>query len=79
MMSDKTADDIQVGGQHYKSLGIQPWEVMEAVLSYEEFVGYLKGNIIKYGMRQGLKGSDDAQKAEHYRQKLQEVKYGSEF
>jgi hypothetical protein len=79
MMSDETADDIQVGGQHYKSLGIQPWEVMEAVLSYEEFVGYLKGNIIKYGMRQGLKGSDDAQKAEHYRQKLQEVKYGSEF
>jgi hypothetical protein len=79
MMNDEKADDIQVGGQHYKSLGIQPWEVMEAVLSCDEFVGYLKGNIIKYGMRQGLKGSDDAQKAEHYRQKLREFKYGSKF
>lgn len=77
--TEHTADDLQVGGQHYKNMGIQPWEVMEAVLSHEEFVGYLKGNIIKYGMRQGLKGSDDAQKAEHYRRKLQEVTYGIAF
>ena len=79
MMNDEKADDIQVGGQHYTSMGMQPWEVMAAVLSHEEFVGYLKGNIIKYSMRQGLKGSDDTEKAEHYRLKLQEVKYGTEF
>jgi len=48
--------------------------VMEAVLTKEEFVGYLKGNIIKYAMRQGKKdGSDDAGKARHYKQKLNEV------
>ena len=68
-----TADDLQVGGQHYKDMGIQPWAVMEAVLTREEWIGYLKGNVIKYGMRQGKKDSDDANKARHYALKLQEV------
>lgn len=68
-----TADDLQVGGQHYKDMGIQPWAVMEAVLTPEEWRGYLKGNVIKYGMRQGKKDSDDANKARHYALKLAEV------
>ena len=42
------ANDKQIGGSHYKELGVQPWSVMEAILSREEFVGFLKGNIIKY-------------------------------
>lgn len=69
-----TANDIQVGGQHYKTMPIQPWEVMEAVLSREEFIGFLRGNVIKYSMRAGRKeGSDDANKARHYMMKLREV------
>ena len=69
-----TADDIQVSGNHYKDMPIQPWHVMESVLTHEEFVGFLKGNIIKYAMRQGKKeGSDDAGKALHYKYKLEEV------
>jgi len=69
-----SADDIQIGGTHYKDMPVQPWDVMEAVLTYEEFIGFLKGNIIKYSMRQGKKeSSDDAQKAMHYMQKLNEV------
>ena len=71
-----SADDLQVGGQHYKDMGIQPWAVMEAVLTHEEWVGYLKGNVIKYGMRQGKKDSDDAGKARHYKMKLEEVTRG---
>ena len=66
------ADDLQVSGNHYKDMGIQPWAVMQAVLTREEWIGYLKGNVIKYGMRQGKKGSDDAEKAKHYAQKLLE-------
>ena len=67
-------NDIQVGGSHYKDMPVQPWDVMEAVLTKEEFVGYLKGNVIKYSMRAGRKeGSDDAGKAMHYKYKLQEV------
>jgi hypothetical protein len=70
-----TADKVQVGGSHYKDMGMQPWAVMEAVLTHEEFVGYLKGNVIKYGMRQGKKpGTDDTNKAQHYLMKLKEVR-----
>jgi|TARA_R110002126_G_scaffold125910_1_gene268133 hypothetical protein len=68
------ADETQVGGSHYKDMPVQPWTVMQAVLTPEEFQGFLKGNIIKYSMRQGKKEeSDDAGKLAHYIQKLQEV------
>jgi hypothetical protein len=68
------ADDIQVSGTHYKDMGMQPWAVMEAVLTPEEFRGFLKGNVIKYAMRQGKKAdSDDTNKAKHYAMKLNEV------
>jgi hypothetical protein len=67
------ADDIQVSGNHYKDMAVQPWAVMEAVLTTEEFRGFLRGNVIKYAMRQGKKqDSDDAGKAKHYIQKLKE-------
>lgn len=68
------ANETQVGGTHYKDMDIQPWEVMQLVLTHDEFVGYLKGNIIKYSLRQGKKDSDDAGKAKHYMQKLEEIR-----
>jgi len=69
------ADDLQIGGSHYKDMALTPWEVMEAVLTHEEFVGFLKGNVIKYAMRQGRKigADDDADKAKHYLAKLDEI------
>lgn len=71
------ADAIQVGGSHYKDMPIQPWTVMQQVLTRDEFVGFLKGNIIRYSMRAGHKqGTDDVAKAEHYAQKLREVQGG---
>jgi len=74
------ADDLQVSGNHYKDMPVQPWAVMQAVLTHDEFLGFLKGNIIKYSMRAGRKnGSDDAGKAKHYMQKLdEELAYGSD-
>ena len=72
-----TADDIQVSGNHYKDMPIQPWHVMESVLTRDEFIGFLKGNVIKYSLRAGRKeGSDDAGKARHYIHKLSEVTNG---
>lgn len=69
-----TADARQVGGSHYRDMQMQPWDVMQAVLTPEEFRGFLKGNVIKYAMRQGKKdGTDDAGKAQHYAQKLAEI------
>ena len=71
------ADDLQVGGTHYKQMPIEPWEVMDAVLTTEEFIGFLKGNVIKYSLRAGRKqDSDDASKARHYMLKLREVQDG---
>ena len=73
-LNGTSADDIQVSGNHYKDMPIQPWALMKAVLTPDEFRGFLKGNIIKYSMRAGRKdGSDDAGKARHYMQKLKEV------
>ena len=69
------ADARQVGGAHYKHMPMQPWDVMQSILTREEFIGFLKGNIVKYSMRSGQKvgATDDADKAKHYAQKLKEV------
>ena len=62
---------------HYKDMPIQPWDVMDAILTTEEFIGFLKGNVIKYSLRAGRKqDSDDANKARHYMLKLREVQDG---
>jgi hypothetical protein len=69
-----TPDDRQVGGTHYKDMPVQPWELMETILTPEEFIGFLKGTLIKYAMRAGKKsGSDDVSKYEHCKAKLDEV------
>jgi hypothetical protein len=72
-----SANDNQVGGEHYKNMQIQPWEVMQSVLTKAEFIGFLKGNIIKYSLRTGKKigANDDEHKALHYMQKLREVEH----
>jgi hypothetical protein len=68
------ADDLQVGGDHYKNMGIQPWKAMESWMSPEEFRGFLKGNSIKYLARCNAKGGvEDVKKARHYIDKLVEV------
>lgn len=57
----------------YTTLDIEPWDIMQADFTREEFIGFLKGNIIKYCLRK--KGSDlqDFEKIEHYARKLQEI------
>ena len=39
---------MTTNSKHYEELNIQPWEIMERNFTTEEFVAYLKGNIIKY-------------------------------
>lgn len=68
-----SAEREQVDGRHYLEMTVQPWDVMQAILTPEEFLGFLKGNIIKYSMRQGRKDSDDAGKCQHYIRKLVEM------
>lgn len=65
---------------HYAAMaGLEPIELMQLVLSREEFIGFLKGNIIKYTMRAGHKQGEAAEKdiakAKRYKQWLMEMLY----
>ena len=69
-----TADDMQVGGDHYMDKSIQPWDYIVA-----NNLGYLEGNIVKYISRWKDKGGvDDLRKAQHYLAKLIEVADGTD-
>ena len=70
----KEASIKQVGGTHYANKKVQPWDAMSAWMSQEEFVGFLRGNAIKYLARCNEKGGiEDVKKAQHYIDKLIEV------
>lgn len=57
-----SALDEQVGGEHYKSLAIQPVEFI-----HTNGIGYVEGCVIKYVTRWRSKGGlDDLLKARHY-------------
>ena len=64
-----SANDSQVGGNHYKGKAIQPWDYIVA-----NNLGYLEGNVVKYISRWKEKGGiDDLRKVVHYAEKLIEV------
>lgn len=68
------ASDMQIGGTHYTSKKVQPWEAMEAWMTPEQFAGFLRGNAIKYLARCDDKGGiEDLKKARHYLDKLIEI------
>lgn len=64
---------MNTNSKHYEELNIQPWEIMERNFTTEEFVAYLKGNIIKYTLRDKGQALTDAEKIKHYAEKLIEV------
>lgn len=54
--------NVQVDGNHYKDLHIQPVEYIHA-----NGIGYFEGNVIKYVTRWRAKGGvKDLEKAKHY-------------
>ena len=62
----------QVGGDHYKSLAIQPIEYIT-----KNKLPYMEGNVIKYVTRHRYKnGAEDIRKAIHFLQMILEVDYG---
>ena len=69
----KKANELQVGGEHYRSMAVQPWDALEAWLTPEEFRGYQKGVAIAYLARERKKGgTQDIEKAMHHLMKLVE-------
>jgi hypothetical protein len=64
-----TANAVQIGGDHYKSKAIQPWDYIAA-----NNLGFFEGNIVKYITRWREKGGNaDLLKARHYLDKLIEL------
>lgn len=66
--------------EHYASMvDLEPIELMQLVLSSAEFIGFLKGNIIKYSMRAGKKQGEaaekDVAKAKRYTEWLMKLGY----
>lgn len=53
--------------KHYQVLPIQPIEIMQKLMSREQFLGFCHGNIIKYALRCGHK-DDAAREMEKVRQ-----------
>lgn len=54
--------DTQVGGEHYKSLAIQPVEYV-----HKNGIGYIEGSVIKYVTRwRNKNGVEDLKKARHF-------------
>lgn len=57
---------LQIGGNHYLNMEVQPWEFIIKFLEPEQAEGYFIGTAIAYIMRHGLKeGTDDLAKAAH--------------
>ena len=61
--------DVQVDGNHYKQMKIQPVEYIHA-----NGIPYLEGNVIKYVSRwRNKNGMADLEKAKHYIELLIEL------
>lgn len=61
-----TENEKQIGGEHYKSKRIEPWDYILA-----NDIGFMEGNAIKYLTRWRDKGGiQDLEKAKHYVDKL---------
>ena len=71
---EPTANDIQEGGNHYKEMDIEPWDVIDT-WPLEQRIGAYRAGVLKYTMRLGTKDErvGEAKKARHYAEKLAEV------
>lgn len=53
--------------EHYTNNGIEPIEIMRKNFSYDEFMGFCKGNVLKYLLRyEDKNGLEDLEKARIY-------------
>jgi hypothetical protein len=73
-VKEEIKEDVVNKPKHYNQGGIECIDAIEAMLTHEEFVGYLRGNSLKYRWRFRYKnGVEDLRKAEWYENKLLEI------
>jgi hypothetical protein len=68
------ANEKQVGGLHYKTMGVEPWDVIDT-WPIEQRIGAYRAGALKYVMRMGSKDQSQQEigKGIHYLEKLLEV------
>jgi hypothetical protein len=71
---DIRASDLQYGGDHYKQMGIQPWDLVDT-WPFEARMAVYRHGALKYLMRMGSKDDMrlELEKARHYIDKMLEV------
>jgi hypothetical protein len=68
------ANTKQYGGDHYKNMGVEPWDVVDT-WPIEQRIGAYRHGALKYLMRMGSKDEQlqEIKKCGHYIEKLIEV------
>ena len=67
-------EDLVNNPPHYNKGDIECIDAIEAMLTLEEYIGYLRGNSLKYRWRFRYKnGVQDLEKAKWYEQRLMET------
>lgn len=66
-------DQKEKVSEHYSTLEIEPFEIIEKDFTPEEQRGYYKGNILKYTLRDKGQNQEDAVKIQVYAEKLQDL------
>lgn len=62
--------------EHYQNSALQPIQVMQRIMSKEQFYGFLMGNFIKYSMRMSHKKSESIEKE---KEKARQYAYWAEL
>lgn len=78
---EKDTQEGTMHDKHYREAVVEPILVMQALFSRDEFIGFLKGNILKYRLRAGHKDGekgmkDDLDKIHVYEEWLERAKKG---
>ena len=61
---EKDTQEDTMHDKHYRETVVEPILVMQALFSHDEFIGFLKGNILKYRLRAGHKGGEEEMKSD---------------
>ena len=72
------SEEAKTKGSHYEKAAMQPLEVMQRIMTTEQFEAFLFGNCLKYLLRKDYKGQreSDEYKARQYAYWLEMVKDG---
>lgn len=62
---DEDTQEDTMHDKHYRAAVVEPILVMQALFNHDELVGFLKGNILKYRLRMGHKGTEEDMKADY--------------